>query len=196
VTVRLAVSTEGATEREFVSHVLKPHLEALGLFVKPIALTGAPAFTTVRTDLRLLVRGFSHVTTLYDFYEFQGRPDTPAALEAAIHDLVGGNANVIPYVQVHEFEALVFAGPDEAAQVLGQPSLAGQLSKIVRQCGQPEAINSNYDNCPSRRLKRLFPPYDKVRHGYKIIERIGLDKVRQACPRFGRWLSQLEGLAG
>lgn len=194
---RLAVSVEGPTEREFVGKVLAPNLAQLGIEVRPVPLTGCVSLASVKTDLRVLVdnRGFTHVTTMYDLYGFQGRDDRGAdEMEQQLSAILGGVAKFIPYVQVHEFEALVFAGPDEAAEVLKNPQVANGMRRVVQQCGAPEQINHGYDSCPSRRLKKIHPAYDKVAHGYRIIERIGLAKVRIACPRFGAWLTRLEGI--
>ncbi len=47
---------------------------------------------------------------------------------------------------------------------------------------------------PSRRLQRAFPRYDKRIHGPLIANRIGLDRMRAECPRFGSWLQKIEAL--
>jgi hypothetical protein len=194
---RLAVSVEGPTEREFVTRVLAPHLEPMGIAVKPIPVTWGVSLAKVKVDLRQLVgnQGCTHVSTMYDLYQFQGRDGRdPDEMERELLALVGNSAKFIPYVQTHEFEALTFAGPDEAADVLNNPGVAAGMRRILQQCRAPEQINDGYDTCPSRRLKRLHPAYDKVAHGYRIVERIGLAKVRAACPRFGLWLTRLEGV--
>ncbi|CAA6802916.1 MAG: Unknown protein [uncultured Sulfurovum sp.] len=41
----------------------------------------------------------------------------------------------------------------------------------------------NYNEC-----------FDKVFHGYSIIEEIGLNKVINKAPRFRQWIEQIEGL--
>ena len=196
MTVRVAVSVEGPTEREFVKNVLRPHLNARAVYLSPVPLDGNVSLDKAERDLRRLLHNHDAVTTLYDFYGFRRRDAlTVDELEQALAERIGNPANFIPYIQLHEFEALIFAGPDEAAKVLGIPALAAELHRIVEDCGAPERINDGYDTCPSRRLKRLRPSYDKVLHGHLIVERIGLARVRDACPRFGAWLSRLEALA-
>jgi len=37
--------------------------------------------------------------------------------------------------------------------------------------------------------------FDKVFHGYSIIEDIGLDKVLEKAPRFRAWIKKIEALA-
>ena len=51
------------------------------------------------------------------------------------------------------------------------------------------------DYLPTDRLKTLFGnTYSKREHGPLIAEEIGLEKIRQRCPRFDRWLSRLAAL--
>jgi hypothetical protein len=191
----IAVSVEGITEAQFVANVLRPHLAGLGLTIKPISKGGSISLSSIRPDLRELLKdhGNACVTTFYDYYGFRGQHTKPVEeIEADMHALVGNEPRLIPYLQLHEFEALVFSGPTETADILRDPAMAAGMIRIVQQCGSPETINDEEETTPSKRLKRLNPSYDKARHGYQIIERIGLDKVRAACPRFASWLSRLE----
>ena len=57
-----------------------------------------------------------------------------------------------------------------------------------------EEINSKRETCPSARLKALFPSYDKVLHGQQIADKIGIDTIRERCPRFNSWITRLEAL--
>jgi hypothetical protein len=192
----LAISVEGPTEREFVNRVLKPHLQNFGWSViKPVSLDGGVSMRRVREEIRLLAQRFHYVTTLYDLYAFDGHDGRDAqALESAIHEAVGPVPNLLAYVQRHEFEALLFADPQRVADHFPDKDGLKQLQKALQQCGAPENINHGFDTCPSRRLKRAFASYDKVRHGAELTAQIGLAQVRNACPRFGAWLTKLENL--
>jgi len=44
------------------------------------------------------------------------------------------------------------------------------------------------------RLGILYPYYDKVLHGSLISEDIGLKILRQECPHFDQWVSNLENI--
>jgi hypothetical protein len=190
----LGISVEGSTEREFVNRVLKSHLIKFGwTLVKPVSLGGGISIRRVRDELRQLAEQFNFVTTLYDLYGFAGRDERDAdALEAAICEAVGGVPNLLAYVQRHEFEALIFADPLLVADHFRDRAGLKILQQALQLCGSPEDINHSYDNCPSRRLKRAFPTYDKVLHGAVLTEKMGLDTLRVTCPRFGRWLTTLE----
>lgn len=107
----------------------------------------------------------------------------------------------IPYVQVHEFEALLFGDVAKMADVLSHvskldaSSLSNRLGSIVESAGQAEAINDGHDTCPSRRISSIVPAYRKPLYGPIIAARIGLQVLKQACPHFGQWVERLESLA-
>ena len=104
----------------------------------------------------------------------------------------------IPYLQLHELEALFYAEPDILAETLGVPSLAPYFAKIVTECGECEAINDDPQTAPSKRLEKLFRGYIKGRsaaaHAPRLALKLNLLKVRTACPRFNAWLIKLESL--
>lgn len=197
---RLAISVEGATEREFVSRVLAPHLRRCGWAdVKPVDIGGNVSLDKIARALPPLLGSFAHVTTLYDFYGFKRRGGRDVdTLEAAIAQSVSTDRQrrLTPYVQLHEFEALLFAGPVQANEWMGgKPTQRAALQGALDECGQPEAINDRLETSPSHRLLAQYPDYDKKLHGPDIAELIGLAAIRHACLRFDRWIAQLEQLA-
>ena len=109
---------------------------------------------------------------------------------------------MIPYVQLHEFEALAFAEIGQMASVLAplqgfqEGSLVRQFQAILDEKGHPEAINDGYDTCPSRRIASIVPAYRKRTSGPIITRRIGIDILRSRCNHFGEWLLKLEALSG
>ena len=58
----------------------------------------------------------------------------------------------------------------------------------------PEDINDSSETAPSKRIESLLPSYQKVVDGPEIIAAIGLEVVREECPRFNGWLTRLESL--
>ena len=196
--IRLGVSTEGATEREFVNKVLRPHLDPYGIETTAVSLNGNVSLDRIRSILPVLFSGFERVSTLYDFYGFKSRARrTVEQLEAAIGALAepGLRSRLLPYVQLHEFEALLFAVPEQTVEWLQAPRTAlAAMRDAVRRAGTAENINDSPLTSPSHRLKDLFTGYDKKLHGPEIVELAGLDAVRAQCPRFDRWIRQLEQL--
>jgi hypothetical protein len=195
--IRLGVSVEGATEREFVTKVLAPFLSHHGIFASPVDMRGKVSLDRVRNELRRLIPAFDHVTTFYDYYGFYKRPEGGIeAVERSILELVEVEQRhlLTPYIQQYEFEALVLAAPEQAERTLGVAGRANLRTDIVSTGGGAEYENDGYDTCPSRRIKDLAAAYDKKLHGPVILEK-SLDAVRNQCPRFNGWVSSLLELA-
>ncbi|XGA78985.1 DUF4276 family protein [Halomonas sp. CH40] len=191
--IRLGISVEGATEREFVTRVLAPVLAQNQVFAYPIDMHGRVSLERVEKEVSKLLAMFDHVTTFYDFYGFHKRPEGNVdVLEAAINDLMPADKRhrFTPYVQQYEFEALVLAVPDRAEIIIGVNGLGEQFREIVAQSGGAELVNDGYKTCPSRRIKAIAPLYDKKFHGPVALEG-GLQEARAACPRFDAWLNYI-----
>jgi hypothetical protein len=196
---RLGISVEGATEREFVSRILRPHLTAFGWTqVVGVDLGGNVSLDKIAGVLPRLLGSFNHVSTFYDYYGFKYRNGMSVeALEAAMANRLDASrrARLTPYLQLHEFEALLFATPSHTHEWLGGPmELRQEMQAIVAEKGSPEAVNDSPQTSPSHRIKAMFPRFDKKLHGPEIIELAGLQTIRAQCPRFNAWLIQLEAL--
>ena len=197
--MRLGISVEGPTEREFVNRVLQPHLKSCGWdIVKPVLLGnqgGSVSLHRFRDEIRLLSPNYEWVTTLYDLYRFEGREGRDAGdLEAKMSDVAGGLSNLIPYVQRYEFEALVFSDPEILTREFREPQALKKLRDVLVECGSPENINHNYNTIPSRRLQRILSGYYKFLHGAQLASKIGLSQIKSQCPRFAHWLNTLEAI--
>ena len=207
--IRLAVSVEGQTEEAFVKDVLADHLRTVDVEPEPILLGraqgrhggGGVGIKRLVSEMVKLRQSFDAVTSLVDFYGFRDKGDrTVEELEEhlieRIKERISDARRVFPYVQKHEFEALLFSdvaafkaiGPeaDEAVE-----TLAG----VRRQFATPEDIDDDPHGAPSRRIVRAIPGYEKVFHGPPVALEVGLENIRRACPRFDDWLTRLEGLA-
>lgn len=156
-------------------------------------LKGAPS-----SDFRL--------TTLFDLYglpdDFPERDASPVdrsqaarcdRLEQALATRIN-DWRFIPYLQLHEFEALVMACLPNLEDLYDAPDQLAGLAKLQAEVAslQPEEINNSKETAPSKRLERLIPGYSKTQHGPGVIELAGLDHVRRRCPRFDDWLTRLE----
>ena len=98
------------------------------------------------------------------------------------------------YIQMHEFEALLFSNPQVLAETMRKPESTDELQAIVSQCGSPEEINDNPNSAPSKRLLSLFKGYNKVHSGTLAATRIGLSCMRAQCSHFDKWVCRLESL--
>jgi len=199
--VRLAISVEGQTEERFVEIVIVPYLQTRDIYAVPVLLGskgGDVSLARVKKDLNKLANSFDKVTTLYDFYGFKGKDnvENKTSLEQKIGDSVAAplQNRVIPYVQMHEFEGLLFSSPVAIENNINENGLAEWAAEILRQSNDdPEKINDSPQTAPSKRLLDKAQ-YIKTVHGPNIAKEIGLEVLRQKCTGFNAWLEALEAL--
>lgn len=189
--IRLYVIVEGETEKRFVRERLKPHLLSFNVDVRPSAIVtgreegrivgrgGGVTFEKACREIqrRVLENAGAYVTMMFDLYalhkSFTAKLKLPSsatglnkvrAIEEKIEKEIG-HPRFIPYLQLHEFEALLFSSPEVVDDVftnLGESvSRLDELKKIREQYVSPEDINEGKTTAPSKRLIKLFPPYEK-----------------------------------
>ena len=202
--IRLAISVEGETEEEFVNAILAAYLQCVGVSAYPISLDGNISIPRLSQEMSLLYHNFDAVTSLVDFYGFKGKGSlTPRELEQRLLSNIQAKIHrnwdarrVIPYIQVHEFEALLFSDTTAFPAIITtlSPEPLAELTAIRQQFPTPEHINDNPNTSPSHQITTIIPRYNKVVAGPLIAQEIGLPKIRQQCPRFNAWLTRLENL--
>lgn len=210
--IRLYVFVEGQTEEAFIKEVLAPHLMGHGILSTVPILAGGFWKTWARLMRDVLAEqkgGAVRFTTLFDLYGLpRGFPDVATvmgvtdthararAVEASIaRDFA--DDRLIPYVQRHEFEALVLAGLDQASWIFDSPDDAQGLARLLADVGgtAPEDVDDGPTTAPSKRLARHIPGYDEVLHGQMVTSSVGLATLRSRCPGFDAWLAKLEAMA-
>jgi hypothetical protein len=208
--IRLCVICEGPTEAEFVKQVLYPHLLQIGILTRGSILqarsgSGKGGRVTVERVAEMIRNEYpdsDRITTFVDFYGFKDRLGRNRArlesdIMAATQTFIGkrfNDAYVLPYVQMHEFEALLFADVRHFAQILGQfdDAKLSALQEIRAAFDSPEHINDSFETAPSKRLERLFTRYKKPLYGSLIASKIGLGQIRAECKQFDKWLQHIE----
>ena len=219
--IHLNFIVEGQTEETFVNQQLKPHLEKRSISAKVRCVQtsrkrnitycgGLARYPKVRDDISRWMddeRGSNvYFTTMFDLFglpkDFPGYRDAMAmtnpqqratALEDAMCQDIGDD-RLLPYIQVHEFEALVLADPQElliqyCEDEVGVRRLE-EMAKADEFAASPELINSK--EAPSKRIKQEIPTYKKRVAGPIVTARIGLPKLRNKCPHFHAWINRLE----
>jgi len=209
---------EGRTEQIFVERILAPYLSNKNIYMtatqisKPGQKGGDVKFSRAERDIGrfLKQRSDTYVTQFFDFYGLKEWPElgsiknqshtekvhllNKAALLQIAQRYEGFQAQerFIPFMAMHEFEALLFS--DEAILANALAIDVNAVKAIVESCGEPEKINNNPATAPSKRLDQLKPSgkFKKATEGIFIAEQIGIDKIRQRCPLFNEWLTQLE----
>ena len=101
----------------------------------------------------------------------------------------------VPYVMMHEFEAMLFSDCEKFAQAIYHPELTHKFQEIRDGFDTPEEINDSPETAPSKRIEMLAPDYQKPVDGTAAASAIGLAAIRRECPHFGNWLAGLEKVA-
>ena len=219
---RVLILVEGQTEERFVKDVLGPAFWDKDLYFHPTILVtkrvksgpnfkgGVTNFAKFRNDAKRLLdsAGGALVTTLLDYYGLpsdvpgmDSRPPngTPAQrvthVELAVAQHFGTPGNFLPFLLLHEFEALLFSSPSELPRAMTEPQKQPQFEAIRAGVATPEEINERPQFAPSKQIKSLFPAFKKTLHGPTVVGRIGLNQVRAECPHFDSWVGRLEAFA-
>src|SRR5690606_22788331 len=168
---KLQVIVEGKTELAFVKQVLSPHLASKGVTAWPTFSDSGPGthkWPRIRRQIAGVLKSGNTCTTMFDFYgmhgDWPGRrtltslewEDKCGQVEKGMRDSVQehlgsdfDDRKFIPYVQMHEFEAILFADVDLLAKH-ADPMVECQhavpvLRKALEASGSPEAIDDGYN---------------------------------------------------
>lgn len=145
------------------------------------------------------------VTTFVDFFRRPNnlpqaaacaqKPTTTAQVDCLMEKMSNDvkDPRFIPYIQLHEFETLLFSNNDGFAAYL--PNIASHTARIVAEYDNPEDINSGPSTSPANRILHFYPAYDKNVDGPLLALEVSLDVMRQRCPRFRRWLDTVAAAA-
>jgi hypothetical protein len=221
---RLYLFTEGQTEQIFASRVLTPHLAHFKVYLRPPVLVanarkkgavhrgGGRNYPPMKNDIIRFTKQDKNpdafFTTMIDLYaihsDFPGLPDAENLchlpqqrveyLEKRFAQDIE-DRRFIPYIQLHEFEACLFAQPENFQNYYryADKSIAA-LKEIAGGYSTPELINDGQHTAPSKRIIQEFPDYKDAKTviGPQMAESIGLEIIRRKCPHFDSWLSKIE----
>ncbi len=211
----VCIVVEALTEKNFVDNCLQPYLSDYhGLYDVSARILGKPghkggrvAYSRVKTDVDLLLkqRGDAVVTTFFDYYgmgtDFPGytgcqkQPYVDGRIDCLEQNLALAidSWRFIPYIQKHEFEALLFASGIPLTKYLSDATCTA-IDSVRGSYNTPEDINSG--DPPSYRLDAIFRKHEKV--GYKkttngpiLALELGIQTLMSECPRFAGWLQRV-----
>jgi hypothetical protein len=221
--IRLNLTAEGQTEQVFASRVLAPHLETHNVFLRKPRLAAharkggqfhlggvlhyQPFKNHIIHWLKEDRQPDARFTTMIDIYglpkDFPGYEEARKVsgcyqrvemLEAALKENIG-DSRMVPYIQLHEFEALLLSSPEKFALYAPYSGMQRQIEKLSVLSAKPEEIDDGEQTAPSKRIGAVIPGYAKVAAGPIIAEAIGIPVMRAKCPHFDQWLKNLEQLA-
>jgi Domain of unknown function (DUF4276) len=207
---------EGQTEEEFVNSILRPFFNSHQIYdVRPILMNtskgqkgGDIRYDRLKFNIDKLLGKEQDilVTTFIDFFRLKG--DFPQFKESLgiqnkirrvgfLEQALGyaiNNPRFIPYIQLHEFEGLLFAAKDgfEFLPDLLKANL-NKLFLAVEEKENPEELNDGELTAPSKRLEQLIPGFDKNKpfYGGLIAEVNTINPVLDRCLRFKTWVETL-----
>ena len=219
--IRVCVIVEGQAEESFIGDLLAEQFWDRELYLTPRIL-GIPGHKGGRTNYarakkdvltQLKQDRTAYCSTMFDFYGLgDGFPGTPVppglsnmekvtriedGFKEDICNLIPDcrpDIRFLPYVQLHEYEALLFSDPPAFATALRQPHLAQRFQAIRGQFRTPEDINDDVNTAPSKRVLQAYPAYKKVIEGTLAARAVGIEAMRRECPHFRSWLERLERL--
>lgn len=172
---------------------------------------GLTKYRHLKTDLlNCVYENDVLVSTLIDFYalpkdfpkyeestKIVDKVDRLSFLEKAIVEDIEKEKgesfpNLVPYIQLYEFEALVFSSLHGISSLFGENEADFEkIERIIDTHTNPEDINNDPTTAPSKRLLKLIKGYNKVVDGIMIIEENGIENVLKKCTRFNSWVEML-----
>ena len=222
--LRLNFIVEGQTEERFVNTVLRDHFADQSIIAVARCVTtrrerraehlryrgGLTTYKHARDDIHRWVQedrhGNARFTTMFDLYglpaDFPRYADAAKVsdpyerveiLETALSEAIG-DRRFIPYIQLHEFEALLFADPQKLdTQFLVRPFEIQQLVETAKELGSPELVDDGQTTAPSKRITAVIPDYwsRKASAGPIVAAKIGLQVLQLQCLHFREWLERL-----
>ena len=218
---RVYVILEGPTEESFVAGPLAEALWPHQIYLTPIIL-GSPGHKGGRTNYQRVSRDImrqlkqdqtAYCSTMIDFYGigggFPGMPPPPHLdniqkvehIEHAMKDDIcrripqcRPDVRLLPYLSLHEYEALLFSDSDAFARAIGQPSVAHRFREVRDAFPTPEDINDDPLSAPSKRVLGIYRSYRKVIDGTLAARAVSIQTMRDECRHFRAWLERLEAL--
>ncbi|NOQ63821.1 MAG: DUF4276 family protein [Methyloprofundus sp.] len=217
---RVCVICEGQTEETFVREVLAPNFYHLNLSLLGQTVETSVGHKGGALNYARIKRAIEHtlkqkdqpfVTTFIDLYKLSS--DFPAfntiselQLAGKLHrltqewhkDIINNTGcrpeRFLPYIQAHEFEALLFSDIGGITCVnQSWESATEELKLIKSQAKSPEYINDLPETKPEAHFKRLLhsPSYRKIRHGSIAMKNVGLSAMERDCAFFSEWVNNI-----
>ena len=208
----LIIVVEGQTEQEFVNDILRPYFAEHGIYHVSARLIrtsrsgkgGFVNFQHLQNDVNKILTKEQDavVTTFFDFFRCptnmpgyeeamkkENHQEAVEILETKMDELLG-NTHFVPYIQLHEFEALLFSS-NKGFKTYWENEQIKKAEEIIAQYSNPEDINSRPEKAPSKRILKIKSNYDKVAEGNLLAMEVGIEEMLNRCPRFKQWIEHL-----
>ncbi|MBF0458276.1 MAG: DUF4276 family protein [Nitrospirae bacterium] len=221
----LRFAVEGKCELAFVTETLKPYLlrhniDSIATCVSSCddsgneKLGGFPkedAYINIKEGINRFLIQYPElcVTTMFDLYalpcDFPGYKE--AMWKKDKYDMVNYLENAlaldinsprfIPYIQLHELEALILADPHSLSSHYREAAHLSAINELAEMVagGNPELVNDGPDTCPSKRIMSMIKGFRRKAPAWQVIaKKIRIEVIREKCRHFDEWLTVLESL--
>jgi hypothetical protein len=221
---KIFLVVEGSTEERFVHQVLYPHFILKGILIeaqqwitnRKIGTTGGGnSYDYIENHMNRLMSKYKHddqvfLTTMIDLYAFPRNGNTiyDEDVSKTISSIDKVNLlykkmderynykNFIPYVQLHEYEALLLTKPEALTSFY--PDKEKEIKALIADVKEmnPEEINETPQGAPSKRIIKHIPGFErqKTTAGVDTAIKIGLPMLRAKCPNFNEWITKMENV--
>ena len=212
---RLIIICEGPTEQAFCNDILRDHFLPKGILLDAPTIKhsngGIVAWETLKKQIITHLKEGNCIVSLFvDYYRIRDSYNFPGWMNSkSITDIydrmrylfeqmsldieINLRSRFIPYIQLHEFEGLLFSDISVFPNNFTKDELDfSLLETAVKSAHTPEEINNGPNTAPSERLKRAIKGYDKIVYGSCLASDIGLKTIREKCILFNEWIEKLE----
>lgn len=208
---RLYIVVEGQTEEEFVNSLMAPYFNERGIYAYPVIIHtskghkgGFVNYAHLKNDVMRLLKSQGQEVVVSTFVDFFRCPELPNQKDIdslpsnrdkviAMEKIIALDINdwrFIPYIQLHEFEAVLFSSSAGFNRYFDDV-ISHEIQNIIDEFANPEDINGSPETAPSKRLIQIIPDYDKVMYGNIVVLENGFQCVLERCERFREWIEIL-----
>ncbi|HLP48862.1 MAG TPA: DUF4276 family protein [Candidatus Deferrimicrobium sp.] len=215
--IKLNITTEGETELKFVRNTLAIYLARFDIdtYARSVITSrgfrgGITIYERAKKDIQTWLRQNSsnewRFTTMLDLYglpkDFPGFQDAlkkndPYEKVKVLEEAFKKDINdyrFTPYIQLHEFEALIFADLEKLN--LEFPDKKDSIQKLIDKARRknPELIDDHPETSPSKRIIKEIKVYrkNKSTSGPNVVDIIGVPNLKNKCRHFREWVTRLE----
>ena len=214
---RLIIICEGQAEQEFSTSLLYDYFLSKDIIVQAPTIKksngGIVKWNVLKNEIEIYLKNdkSAYVTTFIDYYGIgtnKGYPNNrnvsntnerrsiiEGMLEGMLNDIdLQLRDRFIPYIQLHEFESLVFSDTNILLEFFENEDIVDidYLNHTIKEYSDPELINNSEQTAPSKRILRIIPVYDKILDGKMILEEIGINELKSKCLGFNNWITRIE----
>lgn len=208
----LYIMCEGRSEVEFINFFFKKQIKNVYIKADARLQKGGINFKNIISKSRNQLKSepSCFVTTFVDYYgtsDFVGFKDQDNNIYQKIKNIEQkiskevNNERFIPYIQLHEFETLLFSNLHimENYDRITMEDIK-KLERSVSNFSNIEKINGSFETSPSHRLESFLEKYDikfndrKMLKTYLVafINKIDFSLILEKCKHFNEWYHKLQ----